>query len=291
MVVRQPVMAGRFYEADERRLMWETARLCVTPGDLSNVPTKLCGAVVPHAGWVCSGRLAGLGLATLAARSKPGTVVITGSVHTCDLRHPALDASEAWHTPLGDVRVNVELREAMSGLEDFAVLDAAHRQEHSLEVELPLIQHAFGERVKIVPVMIPPVRRAAGWGEAMGRLLKGWGEGVVIVCSVDLTHYGPRYGYTPAGDSDAGRQWAHGVNDRRLLSLVEKLAAEAIVDEAREHMNTCGGGALAATVAACRVMGATRGVTLAHSDSTTELAKLGHVDRENSVGYAAVVLG
>jgi AmmeMemoRadiSam system protein B len=150
---------------------------------------------------------------------------------------------------------------------------------------------AFGEGVKIVPVMIPPVDDAAAWGREIGRVLADWPEPVVMLASSDLTHYGPNYQFTPMGVGEEGRRWAMEVNDRRLLGLIERMQSGDIVGETQRAHNACGGGAIAATIACCQVLGAEAGHVLCHSDSTAELAAIGYGDSMNSVGYAGVVFG
>ncbi len=284
-------MAGRFYEADPSRCSSDADRFCAEPlRYVDRAPQQVHAAIVPHAGWVCSGRIAGGTFRAIESRTKARTFVITGSVHTMPLPQPALDAADLWRTPLGDVLVDTSLREALRKLDGMAVHDEAHQHEHSIEVNLPLMQHVFDD-FRIVPCMIPPHAEAVSWGQALGELLSQWHEPVAMICSIDLTHYGPNYAFTPEGLGEHGRTWAHAVNDRRLLELIEQMQAEQIVSETETHRSSCGGGAIAATVAAARVMGATRGVVLEHTDSSYELASIGHDDPNNSVGYAGVVLG
>jgi AmmeMemoRadiSam system protein B len=288
--LRPPAVAGRFYDRDPARCAAAAAACCAARTKVS-LPPRLFGGVVPHAGWVCSGAVAGETLSALAARTEAKTVVLTGSVHTMAIWNPALETADAWQTPLGAVEIDHELRGAIGRIAGFGVMDMAHENEHSLEVELPLMITAFGRGVKIVPVLIPPAGEAVAWGEAIGGLLRKWREPAVMVCSTDFTHYGPSYRFTPRGVGPEAIRWAHGENDRRLLDLVKAMDAEAIVPEVASRSNACGAGALAATVACCRMMGATAGHELAHMNSQEVLAPLGHADGLNSVGYAGIVFG
>ena len=289
--VRPPAVAGRFYDDHASRCAEDAARLCRPPQASADLPQTLYGAMVPHAGWVCSGRIAGMTWAALAEHTPAQTVLLTGSVHTMAVFNPALDTSDAWATPMGPIGVDIELREALGRLDGFEPLDMAHQNEHSLEVQLPMIAAAFGADVKIVPCLIPPADEATDWGRAIGRLLVDWPEPVVMVASSDLTHYGPNYRFTPFGEGEKGTQWAHDVNDRELLNEVEALHPESIVRITRQHHNACGGGAIAATLTAVKQLGASRGVVLEHTDSIRELSAIGYSERANSVGYAGIVFG
>jgi AmmeMemoRadiSam system protein B len=284
--IRKPAVAGQFYDADPERCAAAVRRMCVPAAGPSL--GVLVGAIVPHAGWPCSGRVAGLTLATLARHSDARTFVLTGSVHWTHLQDPTCDDADAWETPLGTVPVDVALRDAIAGLGGFDRRDAPHAPEHSLEVQLPLLQLAVGPELRIVPCLVPPCPLAPGWGHALGALLDAWPEPVAVIASSDLTHYGTRYAFTPHGADAWGNEWAHSTNDRELLEQVGRLDAHAALDHALERGSACGGGAIALTIEACRGIGARRAVLLAHTDSRRELNEPGATA---SVGYAGVVFG
>lgn len=288
--IRAPVAAGRFYEAEGRRCALQAGELCAA-FEGAAVPEALFGALVPHAGWIYSGRTAGIALATLAEHTNARTFVLLGSVHTVDIKQPALEASEAWATPMGEVAVDAQLRQEIAQLADFSTRDEAHKFEHSLEVQLPLMQTVFGEQLRIVPCLIPPRPEAPDWGRALGELLRRRPVPTAIIASSDLTHYGPSYGFIPHGAGREGTRWAHETNDRQLLDLIERLDADAVLAHALDHHSACGGGAIAATVSACRIMGAQRGYVLQHTDSAQVAAGQIWGETTNSVGYAAVVFG
>jgi AmmeMemoRadiSam system protein B len=233
--------------------------------------------------------VAGLTYAALRPRTRATTFLITGSVHTVRMDRPTLDPHDAWHTPLGDVPLDTALRDAIAELPDVLTDANAHTHEHSLEVQLPLMQHVFGDALRFVPCLVPPHPDAARWGAAIGRLLKDWPEPVAVIASSDFTHYGPNYAFNPGGYGEVGYRWAHD-NDRRLLDIIERYDIDAVVPESNRRHNACGGGAIAATLAACRQLGATAGHTVEHTDSTRELTPLGYGDANNSVGYASVLL-
>jgi AmmeMemoRadiSam system protein B len=148
----------------------------------------------------------------------------------------------------------------------------------------------FGEQLRIVPCLVPSVSDAVRWGEALGNLLRDRATPVGVIVSSDLTHYGPRFHFTPHGTGDAGFRWAHEVNDHALLEHVEHLAADEILPHTTEHRSACGGGAITVTLAACRALGATRARVLMQTSSRAILRAMGH-DDDNSVGYAGAVFG
>ena len=280
--VRRPAVAGRFYPATREecvRMLDEMMRPVTVDG-------QVLGAVVPHAGWVYSGRTAALAISA-AALARPETVVVFGAVHTMDPNQASLYPSGAWETPLGRIEIDEELAERFSGSPHIVVDAEAHMYEHSIEVQLPLIQRLMGQ-ARIVALGVRPGLEAPEVGRYCGHVAHEAGRRVVFLASTDLTHYGPHFGFEPQGRGPEGVRWAKEVNDRRLVRLIEQMNAEAIVREAAVNHNACGAGAVAAAVAAVREAGADRYIELEHTTSAEQ--ELEHGGRPTtSVGYEAGV--
>jgi len=285
-MIREPMAAGTFYagsrggcEAAARRLI-EQAEL---PGDL---PTPLYGGLVPHAGWAFSGRLAATTLKALTTALQPQTIVLLGADHTGRVRMGEVFDSGAWRTPLGDVPVDEALAgELLAEVKLFRSNPQAHGYEHSLEVQIPLLQMLL-EDVRIVPVSVPPTEQAVQIGQEVGRKLRD--KSATVVGSTDLTHHAGHFP-APGGRGEQGVLWTE-QNDRRMLDLIEKMQAEQIVAEAAAHGNACGAGAVAATVAACRALGAKSGRVLGYTNSYRVIhATHPNEPDDTTVGYASVV--
>ena len=137
---------------------------------------------------------------------------------------------------------------------------------------------------RIVPVAFPPVFDAHTIGQAIGEHLAN-SPRTVVVASTDLTHYGERFGFCPAGEGDSAHSWMQ-KNDARMIDCVERLAAEEILAEAAEHHNACGPGAVAATLASARARSATRGYPIAYSTSFDTLPE---EPFQMAVGYLGAV--
>ena len=112
---------------------------------------------------------------------------------------------------------------------------------------------------------------------------------MVVLGSTDLTHYGPRYGFTPMGAGKSALQWAKDVNDRKFIDLTLKLDARGLLADAAESCNSCGAGAVAATIAAAKELGKTEGKLLAHTTSNEVMQQKMGTSSQDSVGYAAIV--
>ncbi len=201
---RQPYRAGSFYEAGENACL-RSARKLLNDAEIPNdLPEVLFGGLVPHAGWVFSGLTAAITLKALSARGRLGRVVIFGADHWGVAGDGTVYDKGAWLTPIGEVPIDEELADAL--LKKCPLLRAdssAHNREHSIEVQLPLMQVACGD-VRIVPINISPSPDAVRTGREVGEVLARDFPDVSVLGSTDLTHYGPQYGFTPGGTGSAG---------------------------------------------------------------------------------------
>lgn len=290
-MIREPLVAGQFYPADREACLLGL-RACLPSAPGSEAPTgPAIGGIVPHAGWAFSGQVAARVWVALAERSSPDTVVLLGAAHrACDAR-AVLDECQAWRSPLGDVDLDVSLAEALLSRPHLVRRDSqVHAREHSLEVQVPFIQQLF-PRARLLPLVVPAHSSALQLGHTLADLVIERGARVVVVASSDLTHYGPRYGLTAQGVGPAGVTWAHEQNDRRMIDLILRFDAEAVIPEAARQLNACGPGAIAATLAAARSLGATRAVLLEQTSSAEVSSRRGLPCGEDSVGYAGIQLG
>jgi AmmeMemoRadiSam system protein B len=203
----------------------------------------------------------------------------------------ALASHERWHEPSGDFEVEQDvsrrLGDQAGGM--FAVDDRFHEREHAVEVELPLIQVAW-PHARVLPVEVPLIDDAEAIGRRVAKEIERLGLSAAYLASSDLTHYGPAYGFAPAGVGMSGLAWAKD-NDRRLLALVTEMRVDRIVPDVRARSNACGGGAIVAMLAACRERGAKGGQVLRHASSFETLADVAPQRPDNAVGYAGVIVG
>lgn len=289
MLVREPVVAGRFYPSRSDECRRDLAS-CLPSAEAASQPTgRIVGGIVPHAGWMCSGAVAAQVIDAIARHSRPTTVVIFGAVHVMGVRRASVFASGAWQTPLGEVRVDERLAERIASASSLIEADPyAHEREHSIEVQLPFLQHVL-PGVRIVPIMVPPDAQAHVVGGIVARTCRDSRVDVVYLGSTDLTHYGPGYDFTPHGIGPAALTWAKEKNDRRMLDLILAMQADAVVGEARTHQNACGSGAIAATIAACAAAGATTATLLQHTTSFEVLSSRFREAPTDAVGYAGIV--
>jgi MEMO1 family protein len=291
MNIRSPVWAGRFYPA-EREQCRQMVKEYFDRAPLVPVGNRpWIAGIVPHAGWICSAAIAVETIAAIARSTQPDTVVIFGAVHTpLALKGAALDPHNAWGVPTGSSTLADELSKKLLELPTHFCLDERfHQKEHAVEVELPLVQHAF-PKATILPIEVAPDLFASAVGRHTAQHLKSLNLKPVFLASSDLTHYGPDYRFTPAGIGPAALNWAL-ENDKRILDLTLQLADDKIVPEVFHHHNACGGGAIAAMLAAAREFGAQTAQLISHTNSFQTLRTVAPQPPTHAVGYASLVVG
>src|SRR5512142_1697113 len=183
-MVRPPAVAGRFYPGDPATLL-DDVRKFTSAGDHK---LQARGCVVPHAGYMYSGHVAG---AVFAALQLPRRFLILCPNHTGAGEPLAMYRQGRWRTPLGEVAVDEELAAELQRHCDWLSDDPeAHRSEHALEVQLPFLQAMVGDFTFVpIAVGVGQYEPLAALGEAMARALAGREREVLIVASSDMNHY------------------------------------------------------------------------------------------------------
>jgi MEMO1 family protein len=280
-LVRPTAVAGRFYPGSAAECRRAVERMLTGV----NAPVGV-GAVVPHAGWIFSGSTAALGLSGIAGGT-PETIILFGAVHSPDMNFASVYPAGAWDTPLGPIPVDEDLAEQIACDNRIERSPQAHRREHSIEVQLPMLKVLLPD-ARIVPVGVRPSEMAPEIGRVCARAALELGNRVAFVASTDLTHYGPAFGFEPHGHGDAGVRWAKDVNDRRFVALIQSASESEVVPEASINYNACGSGAVAALLGAVNELGGLRYQELRHTCSA-ECTAVADRDPYNSVGYEAGV--
>jgi AmmeMemoRadiSam system protein B/AmmeMemoRadiSam system protein A len=274
--VRPPAFAGQFYPSDPAVL--RAALEGFMRDALPARPLRPVAVVVPHAGYIYSGQIAAD--AYRQAASVPvDTVVILGTNHTSGtFRRVSVYDGEGYRTPLGVARVDRDLAAALVK-EGGGIFDGSmHAREHSVEVQVPFVQHVF-PGAAIVPVVVgaPDPESCRRFGRAIAALAAG--RRVLIVASSDLSHYPEQ---RVAADVD-----------RRTLEAIAGMKVDALADmEARAASSgargvstcACGEGPIRVAIEAARALGALRGTVVSYANSGDSAVG----DPQRVVGYGAV---
>jgi AmmeMemoRadiSam system protein B len=200
--VRPAAVAGMFYPESAAALARALAQLLAGAPQARAPQAK--AIIAPHAGYVYSGPVAASIYAPLAAlRGTVSRVILLGPTHRVAVDGLALPASRAFATPLGIVAVDQQAVAAIADLTQIVVSEAAHAQEHSLEVQLPFLLTVLGE-FSLLPLAVGQASPQAV-AQVLERL---WGgKETLIVVSSDLSHYLP-YDAARRIDAQTARQIA-----------------------------------------------------------------------------------
>jgi len=290
MQIRRPAVAGQFYPGSATECKMELEEFLDTGALPTELPEKIVSGIVPHAGWIFSGQLAALVFAAIKKQNKNvDTFCIFGAAHRYFGQQPAIDTSDAWQTPLGNIDVDEDLAQAVLKTGTAIADPDAHRGEHSIEVQVPFVQYFF-PGAKILPIVTPPDKNVIELGTAVGQIIsEAQDKKIVCIGSTDLTHYGPNYGFEPAGEGEDAFRWASEVNDKQFIDLALRLEPRKMLDSAARNCNACGAGAAAAAVASAKKLGKTKGLLLAHTNSNAIMVEKFSSPSSDSVGYAAIV--
>jgi len=291
MNIRKPIVAGQFYPAAKVSAQAALDECLAVNVDEHDLPRIIVGGIVPHAGWMCSGMVAGKVFRAIAMRGEVETFVLYGAVHRYGVNRPSVYPSGVWETPLGQVAIDERLAsEVLLNSNLFRGDPDAHQLEHSIEVEVPFIQRLFPQ-AKILPVMTPPTLCAEEAGQIVGETIVRTGIKAVCIGSTDFTHYGPSYRFTPHGCGREGLRWAKDVNDHGLLERIERMDPDSAIEYAEHAQAACGSGAIAASIASAVAMGANKVKVLEHTTSFEVLGSRFGDRSDDSVGYAGIVFG
>ncbi len=247
---RPPAVAGGFYPQNPREVRETVDKLFATAAPAT--PQRWSGAMVPHAGWMYSGRLAA---AVFSRVTIPSQVIVLCPKHRPHGARWAVAPHRRWLFPGGELASDPELAARLAaGVEGLELDAAAHREEHAIEVQLPLLAQA-APQVRVVGITVgdSPLPELLRFGVAMSVVLRDMAERPLLVVSSDMNHF--------ADDEQTRRL------DRLALDAISTLDPEAVYETVRgNRISMCG-------MAPCVVVMET-------------LRWLGCLNRCESVGYA-----
>ncbi len=266
---RPAVWAGQFYPDNPLQLRqiieeWFAATLSLPPAK------NIRAIIVPHAGYIYSGSVAAKAYAQVKSQSI-STVIIMGPAHHYAFRGVSIDQDARYQTPLGLIEVDSPWAAKLAQLTGYKTIPQAHKQEHSIEVQLPFIQVAWPQ-AKIVPVVFgyPRHKDVQKMAKALTKIMAN--PQVLVVATTDLSHYLPQ---AKANQVDA-----------QTIKLIENLQAETLLQKATRGENImCGVGPVSSLLLAAKQLKTSRLHILEYRDSTA-----GGGPASQVVGYVAATL-
>jgi len=266
--LRLPAVAGQFYPADSRELTRLIRKFSAEDPEVKKTPVRAC--LVPHAGYIYSGGVAG---AVFARIIFPKQVVVLGVRHSPMGEDLAILSEGAWRTPLGDAPVDEPLahriKAACPSLREDSV---AHSREHSLEVEIPFVQ-ILDPGFSFVPVAVGTLRfeELQELGMGLARVLKESPEQILVVTSSDMNHYEP---------DDVTRH-----KDAKAIDRMKAIDSRGLFEVCRkEKISMCGLGPAVVMLTAMKELGVSNGEVVRYATSGDVTG-----DRDAVVGYAGMI--
>jgi AmmeMemoRadiSam system protein B len=266
-MVRQPIVSGQFYPAEAEKLKNLLASFILEE------PKKMLAkaVILPHAGYIYSGKVAATTVNKILGQKR---IIILGPKHTPEGLDYALWPKGSWNTPLGEVEIDEELAEKILVKGSCIKADyLAHKFEHSIEVELPVLLHFFGE-FKFVPIACQ-VAKNLTYEQVATQIYEGIKlvkDRVLLVASSDMTHYEP--------DITARKK------DRLALEHITNLDEEGFLKEvSKENITVCGIAPVAILISLAKKLGAKKAQVALYQTSADASG-----DYSSVVGYAGVII-
>ncbi|MCM8818948.1 MAG: MEMO1 family protein [Candidatus Omnitrophica bacterium] len=266
--IRDPVVSGYFYPSGKAHLL----RMLETFIDNQAVKEKVVAAVVPHAGYIYSGKTAGL---TYSKIEIPETVIILGPNHTGYGEPYSVSDHDKWLTPLGEVELDKEIVENLTKKSRYLQKDEiAHIREHSIEVQIPFLQFLKRD-FKIVPITLMGYVDNPAWyeiGEVISEVIRESKKDCLIIASSDMTHYEPH----KVAES----------KDKYVIEAICELDEDEVIRRIEEKdVSMCGYSGVIVSIVASKLLGAKKGQLIYYTTSA-ETSK----DYFQVVGYAGILI-
>ena len=265
--IRHPAVAGRFYPGDPATLLADV-RTYLAPAQET---APAFGCIVPHAGYMYSGHVAG---AVYARIEIPQRCIVLCPNHTGAGPPLSITSEGAWQTPLSSVPIDSSLADALKHRFPLLTEDTkAHRAEHGIEVQLPFLQACRPDST-FVPIALGTtdfdVLEALGM--VIANVVQSQSDPILVIASSDMNHY---------ENDRITREKDHKAIDR-ILALDARGLFDVVM---KEDISMCGFGPAVAMLTAAKKMGAASAQLIKYATSGDVSG-----DREMVVGYAGVVV-
>ncbi len=263
---REPAVAGQFYPGEASELKRQLSRLLPT----ARAPAPALAVVVPHAGWMYSGGIAG---EVFSEVQVPETAVVLCPNHTGWGVRRSLWSGGPWQYPGAQVEIDHELRELLRDKAGLTLDSEAHESEHAIEVQLPFLQ-ARNPKVRVVPICFSDANalECVATGEGIAQAIRESGRKVLLVASSDMSHY---------ISAERAKKL-----DALALERVEALDPEGLHRVVREQgITMCGYIPTATVLAAAKALGAKSAQLVRYGNSGEASG-----DFQRVVGYAGLII-
>ena len=263
--IRESVIAGSWYPGKKETLETQIDSYLSKASKVND--TGLIAIISPHAGYIYSGPVAAFAYKQLEGM-KFSTVIIIAPSHHVSFKGASVYNKGAFKTPLGLVDIDVELsNKLIEENSNFYFHEGAHRNEHSLEIQLPFLQRILGE-FKMVPVVMwdRSFKNCKSLADTITKIAK---NNTLIVASTDLSHYYPQQRAIEL--------------DKIVIDGIQSLDPEKLSrDFDNNACEACGAGPVITTMLASKYLGAKKARILKYATSGDTSG-----DYSQVVGYLA----
>ena len=266
-MLRECAVAGQFYPSNPKSLKEEIERF--KPKTNSNISAK--GIIIPHAGYIYSGKVA---ISTVGIVKPKRRIIILGPNHTGIGHTFSIFPEGEWKMPFANIKIDRELAKNIVGDADLIKEDySAHLHEHSIEVELPILQYFFGD-FEFIPIVcgianLDIYRRVA---HRIYEAIENIQNDILIVASSDMTHY--------EEDSSARKK------DSLAIESILKLDEEELVEKVEKYnISMCGIAPVSVLLHCCKLLKANKAEVVLYQTSGDASG-----DYSSVVGFLGVVI-
>ncbi len=286
MGVRKSIVAGSFYPAGKKELQTQIGDFLKKAAYTGS--KKVYGVIAPHAGYVYSGQCAAYSYRALS-ESYAETFIILGTNHTGYAESNFALSQDDFETPLGIVKNDKEFSQALKEAEGkrFSVGETggdkiAHRQEHSIEVQLPFLQFIFQDKFEIVPIICQQqgYENYVDFSRLLVKTAEKLRRKICVIASSDFTHYGMAYSFVPFSTDVKKNLYEL---DGKAVDLILKFKTKEFLEYSAKT-TICGAGAIATCMEICKLLGSRKAELLKYHTSGDIVDDYG-----NAVGYASIV--
>jgi len=267
--LRKAAVAGQFYPSSGVELKKQIESFI----DKKAAKSDVYGCVLPHAGYIYSGPVAGYTVSQINIKDR---IILLGPNHTGYGTPFSIMTKGEWQTPLGEIAIDEELaKPLLAACENLQDDELAHLYEHSLEVELPFLQY-FKKDFKIVPIAVASnnLVELKKVGEGIASVISKLNikDSVMLVASSDMTHY--------ESQIEAEKK------DKQAIEAILNLDEDGLMQRIRRfNITMCGYAPVVVMLSAVKLLGAKKGI-LAKYQTSGDITG----DSSSVVGYAGIVI-
>ena len=300
MVIRKAFNAGGWYESSEKGLRKSLERYFLDkefgPGELpkssSQKKRTILGGISPHAGHRYSACCSAFTYLKLFEERSPDTMIILGTNHMGYRNYAIMEEGE-WETPMGNLKIDTKLSEAILNTSNIIISDAdaflkfpPYRQEHNIEIQLPFIKYCAGDNdVKILPIKYTTkddFNTLDAISTDIANVITSSDKDIVIVASSDMTHKQPKNYRNPEKDLEDMYE-----RDQAVIDAFKEFDPELTYKTALKT-SVCGPQTIASLMLICKKIGANKCTDLKYYTSYQKQGGSGPC--EYSVGYFSGII-